>query len=120
MVLLESSSRTATTTSPDQKASRLHRGVRLYLNIATAHGSGNLTVQVQGLDPASNTWSNVTDFNHVSSAGVHQYELYPGSIDGSVTGVQVQGSALPRSWRAVVTHSASGTWVYTLGADLLP
>lgn len=120
MVLLSSATRTATTTSPDQKASRLHRGVRLYLDVTSAGGSGNLTVQIQGLDPASNKWTDVTAFSNVSSAAVHQYELYPGSIDATVSGVKVQGSTLPRTWRVVVTHSASSNWTYSLGADLLP
>lgn len=124
MVLLESGARTATTTTPDQKAGRLHRGVRLYLNISDdAGGSETLTVQIQGQDPASGAWVNATKFTAESAAttGTFQYELYPGSVDtGTIDKYQVQGGALPRTWRAVVTHSSTGSWTYSLGAHLIP
>jgi len=121
MVLIEYGTRTATTSSPDQRADRTHRGVRLYLDVTAAAGSQNLTVQIQGLDPASDKWVDATKFSNVSSTGIYQCELYPGAVNtGSVTGLQVQGGSLPRTWRAVVTHSSTGSWAYSRGAHLVP
>lgn len=124
MVLLESKARTATTNSPDQFAFERTRGVRLYLNVtANPGGAETLTLQVQAKDPASDTWVNVTKFTAEPAAAnaLYQYEVYPGAVDtGTIDNYQIQGGSLPRVWRARVTHSASGSWTYSLGAHLVP
>ena len=110
-----------------------HMGVRLFLNVtANPGGAETLTVSVDMVDPALNPVSGyaapasstrtITAFPATTAAasGTYVYELYPGGVETAATANhEVQGGTLPSFWRPTVTHSASGSWTYSLAFDLL-
>lgn len=126
--LLASAARTATNSTPVQTDFE-HTGVRLFLNVtANPGGAETLAVQVEMVDPVAYKDGTVvsravTAFAATAAAAndTYVYELYPGSVETSATAShEVQGGSLPTLWRVKVTHSASGSWTYTLGYDLIP
>lgn len=125
--LLASAARTATNSTAVQ-TDLTHPGVRLFLNVtANPGGVETLAVQIEMIDPVSYATGTVlgraiTAFPATTAAAnaTYVYELYPGAIETVATANhEVQGGSLPTLWRATVTHSAAGSWTYTLGFEAL-
>lgn len=123
--LLASAARTASTQSADQDVqTRNPVGVRLFLDVTANPGAAEtLTVQIEMKDPVSNKYRAVTAFPAIAAAtnATYIYELYPSVIETTATANhEVQGGTIPRVWRANVTHSAGGSWTYSIGYSELP
>jgi len=121
--LLSSAARTATTSSADQ-TNYNHRGVAVFLNVtANPGGVETLTVSIECKNSLGVTYNAVTTFAAITPAVNAQYifVLYPGTTGfTATTGMQVQPIPLAaRTFRVTVTHSAGGSWTYTLSAQLL-
>jgi hypothetical protein len=129
--LLASAARTATTNTADQTATG--RGVMLVLNVTVEAASETLALKIQGKDPVSGNYFDVASFGTMytstgeapvrTKAGV----LYPGvlvadhvGVAAGVDGTIARSGVLPATWRAVVTHSSTGAWTYSLAAVAIP
>ncbi len=125
--ILESAARTATTNSADQSSTT--RGVILYVDFtATPNNAETATVSIQGKDPVSGKYQTITVFTALVASALgatpttetYLFTLCPGAAETAATAKhEVQALALPRYWRVVVTHSASGSWTYSVGASLI-
>lgn len=117
--LLASAARTATTNSPDQTNHNV-RGFALILNVTANPGAAEtLSLKIQAKDPVSGSYVDVVDFGVIVTAanGTFYVIAYPGIADADhVAAVVAKSAVLPRTWRAVVTHSAAGSWTYSLAA----
>lgn len=126
--LLSSAARSATTNSADQ-VNYNGRGVVIILDItATPNNAETLTLAVQIKDPISGKYVTVTAFTPLvasalgaaPTAETYIYTLYPGALEtAAVAKHEVQGLALSREWRVVATHSAGGSWSYSIHATTL-
>lgn len=122
--LLPPAPRVVTTASAPQ-TNRGHRGVIVFLNITVAGvGGQTLTVQVQGLDTASNDWVTLTGAaTGITATGLYGFELSPGASGGTLSSpnfvlLRVSGG-LPRTWRVNVVHSGANPFTYSVGYQLL-
>lgn len=114
--LLASAARTATTYSSDQ-TSHNHRGVLMILNVTANPGAAEtLTVSLEAKDSISSGYRSITAFATVSATNArYAFVVYPGAVETTDnTSTQTQGLPVPRTWRAGVTHSAAGSWTYSL------
>lgn len=129
--LLASTTRTATANSSDQTA--VGRGVMLVLNVTVEAASETLSLKIQGKDPISGNYFDITSFGTMyTSTGeaptrTKAAVLYPGILAADHVGVAAgtdgtiaKSGVLPDTWRAVVTHSSSGSWTYSLAAVAIP
>ncbi len=125
--LLTSEAREATATSDQQRAAQGEAGVLLTLDVTAAPNTAEtLTVSIQAKDPASGKWVTITAFaatkkgEEIQAGATLAYTLYPAAVETTATADhEVQALPLPRVWRAIVTHSAGGSWTYSLGASPL-
>lgn len=125
-ILLTSAARTATATTSDVRTTLNEgaSGIMLILDItATPNNTQTLTPSLQVLDPASGKYQTLTAFaalkgeeiGATATTATYVYTLYPGGSEtGSVAKHEVQALPVPSVWRAVITHSSTGSWTYTL------
>jgi hypothetical protein len=115
--LLASSARTATTNSPDQ-TNYNGRGVSVVLNVtANPGGIETLSLKIQGKDSISGNYYDIADATVLFTAGngTKVLTVYPGVLAADfVAGDTGKSAVVPRTWRAVVTHSSTGSWTYSL------
>lgn len=118
--LLASAARTATATTADQSLTN-GRGVILYLNVtANPGGAETLSLKIQAKDQQSGAYTDIADAGVVITAanGARILIAYPGVVqaDHAGAGVTVWAKSVhvPFVWRAVVTHSAAGSWTYSM------
>lgn len=129
--LLASAARTASTNTSDLTATG--RGVMLVLNVTAEAASETLALKIQGKDPVSGNWFDITNFGTMyTSTGeaptrTKAAVLYPGILAADHVGVAAgtdgtiaKSGVLPATWRAVVTHSSTGSWTYSLAAVDIP
>lgn len=116
-VLLASAARTATTASSEQTNTN-GRGVQVVFDItsAPAVATGTVTAKLQSKDPASGTWSDLLEGAAVSTTGTRLLTLCPGITE---TSNESASAALPKIWRAEVTHTNSESYTYSLGANVV-
>lgn len=122
-VLLASAARTATTSSPNQ-TNHNSRGVVLFLDVtANPGGAETLSVDIEYINPVTGTAALSTVKLDVPAAtnGIFTLQVYPGTMDTpeNPTNNTTYSMMLPRTWRATVTPSASGSWTYSLGYSLI-
>lgn len=123
--LLASAARTATTNSPDQ-TNYNGRGVVVTLDVtATPNNAETLTVAIQSKGPVSGKYVTISAFTALVASALGAtpttatfvFSLYPGVAETAAVGNhEAQALVLPRTWRVLVTHSAGGSWTYTVGA----
>jgi hypothetical protein len=118
--LLASAARTATTFSAQQTNHNARGGI-FTLNVTVAAGGGQtLTVTPFGYDPVSAATYGLGNFATLTATGTYAYVVYPGVAETiATTNVEVQGLILPRAFLIAVTHSAGGSWTYSLGYSLV-
>lgn len=118
--LLTATAATGTQTTSDVE-SKLGRGVIVFIDVTTAGGGGEtITPAIQFKDPGSAKYVTVTAFGTQTATATYLYTLYPGGAETAAVGShEVQALVLPKTWRVVVTHSASAAWTYTIGYSLL-
>lgn len=121
--LLASAARIASTDGPDQTNNRAS-GVYLFLDVtANPGGAETLTVAIQIKDKPSGKYRTLTSFPNAAAAtnATYIYCLRVGAAETvAIANVEVQSLPLPALWRAIVTHSASGSWTYSLAAQTVP
>lgn len=117
-VLASASNAAGTRTSADQTNFNA-RGVLLVLDITALGAAETLTLIVDAKDPVSGIYIGLTAFVDV---GVDTaYTLYPGAVEtAAVVALQVQGVALPRTWRVrVTTAPAVNASTFSVGASYI-
>lgn len=120
--VLASAARTATTNS-DEQTKLNGRGLMLILDVTAEAASETLSLKIQVLDPVGETdWVDLVDFGTVYDAssalpGAFVFVAYPGVSDADyVSAVIAKNVVIPLTWRAVITHSSTGSWTYSLAA----
>lgn len=125
--LLASAVRAVSTNGPDT-VNYNAKGVSVVINVTVEAAAETLALKVQGKDPVSGNYYTIADAGVIYTAATEAPTetkaliVYPGVLAADLPGIAagVQGSigksgVIPRTWRAVVTHSASGNWTYSLG-----
>lgn len=115
LTLLSSAPRATTTNTTDQNNFN-KRGLHLYLAITNVPGGGEtLTLTLQG-KTAGGVYYDLLISSLITATGTYIFKLYP-----SLTPVaaQVANDALPKTWRVSMVHSSTGSWTYTLDANML-
>jgi hypothetical protein len=126
--LLASAARTTTTNSADQTNYNA-TGVVISVDFtATPNNAETITVSLQAKDPVSAKYVTITAFTALTASALgatpttetYLYSLYPGALETAATAKhEVQALALPRTWRVAMTHSAGGSWTYSVGYSLI-
>jgi hypothetical protein len=114
--LLASAARTATPPSSTM-TNYNHRGLDLQFRVTAVTGSPSLTLSVQTQD-ADGNWVSIASFTAVTAVGVYSYQIYPGA-QSSASYTSVRGTALPRTWRVLVTHGTADSVTYSLKYALI-
>jgi hypothetical protein len=118
-ILLTSAARTATTASAAQ-GDRYAKGVRLYLNVTVASGTGGLQPQIDGYDRVSGTYVALsTGGTAIVATGLYVYEFYPTAPAAAGNVKEAQSKQLPGQWQANVIHGDTSSYTYSLSADVL-
>ena len=121
---LASAARTASTNSADQLNYNA-KGLIAVLDITAASGTGGLQLVVQGKDPISGNYAQLTVTpTAILAAGTYAYELHPGSstaAPGAGNGLlQVRtAGALPRTYRIRVIHGDASSYTYSVGLQTI-
>lgn len=126
---LTSVARTATPTVTAESAGDA-RGLQVIIDAtASPNNAETLIPAIQAWDVGSSKWQTVTAFTGLLASTVtatattetYVFTLYPGAAETSATGHhEVQALPVPSQFRIVPTHSASGSWTYTVSFSLLP
>lgn len=120
--VLTSQARTTTTNSTDQTNYNA-RGVLLLLNVSSEATGETLSLKIQAKDPVSANYTDYVDLGVIYDAatdapGTKLTAIYPGLVSSELAaGAKGKAAPMPRVWRAVVTHSASSSWTYSLGYE---
>lgn len=118
LTLLSSAARTATTSSTDQ-VNYNARGVMVFFSITAIPGTDTVTLTIEAKDPIAGTYEALLAGVAESATGTKCYLVYPGA-SAAANGVDVvNGFPLPRTWRVTVTHSAAGSFTYSVAASLI-
>lgn len=87
---------------------------------------GTLALSLEVRDPASGKFIPLTAFavtkkaKELEAGATLTYTLYPGAAEtAALGGHEVMALGLPGKWRVKVTHSAGGSWTYTVGASAI-
>jgi hypothetical protein len=118
LILATSASRTTdpTLTPASFTASVPGDGVAVVVDVTNA-GTGSITANIEGYDPASNKWYTILAGAAIVSAVTNVYMVYPGIADVANSR---SGLTLPRVWRVRIVHNNANAITYTVGASLLP
>jgi hypothetical protein len=80
---------------------------------AVAGGGKTVTFTIQGKDPASQKYYDILASSAISSTGTTVLRIHP-SLTGSANAIAKD--FVPNQWRVKATHSATGNFVYSVGA----
>jgi len=111
--VLSSAARTSTTTSSDFTNFNSTR-LTVYLNVTVAPGVETLNLALQGKDPISGSYGSLAATGTQDATGLFEIGLGPGVTDARGELTNKNDVPLPRKWRIVVTHSASGSFTYSV------
>lgn len=120
--ILSSAVRAVTTNGTDQ-TNYNGRGVMLLLSVTVEAAAETLSLKIQAKDSISSGYADYIDFGVLYNAGtaapgVFAAVVYPGLIAADlISGAIGKSAPLPRIWRPVITHSASGNWTYSLSSE---
>lgn len=112
---LASAARTATANSADI-TNHNARGVAIWFNITAVPTIETVTLSVSAKDPISGVYSTIFTGAAEAAAATRFYQIYPGVTETATVDAAI---ALPRTWRVTVTHSASGSFTYSVGYCLI-
>lgn len=89
-----------------------HRGVKLYIDIDSVTGTGSVDCKVQGRDPVSGTWVDITSASTgADGVGTTELTIYPGIAETANVSIS---DVLPKHWRVYATVVTGGT--FSVGA----
>jgi hypothetical protein len=111
--ILALAARTATTTTSDI-VKTTERAVTFLLNVTVVPGVETLTAKIQGKDNLGNYYDIVVG---TASAATGIVLLKAGLGIASVANVAI-GDMLPDLYRVVITHSAAGSFTYSLTRNI--
>ena len=111
--LINAVASTASTDSVDQ-VNPYGRGVKVVVNLI-AHGSGSITVTIQGKDPNGQYYTLLASAS-LATNGVTVMTVYPGLT--AATNL-VANDVLPRVWRVSVANGDTNPVNYTIGASVI-
>lgn len=120
LTILPSAARTATTSSADF-TNYSNKGIQIILKVTVAvAGTGGLQAVIQGKDPVSGTYYNLTAApTAVVATGFKVYELGPNSSTAGAGDITVRSAGiLPRTFRVTVTAGDGTSYTYSIGAVL--
>lgn len=112
--VFESAARTASSNSPEI-LNQDHRGLHLIIDVTAVTATETVTFTIQGKDPASGEWYDILASAALGAVGTTVLRVYPGL---TATANETENDFLPGSWRVSTTHSASGSFTYSVGANL--
>ena len=110
-----SGARTSTYTSNDQYRTT-YRGVHVILNVTAVPGVETLTMKLQGLDNVSGSYYDLLVGNASATTGMTVLKIMPGAAAAANS---IAADSLPDVWRVIVTHSAAGSFTYSVSANTL-
>lgn len=115
---LPAADRTAGVTSADQ-TNRDATGIMVYCNVNAVPGIQTLQVKLQGKDPLSGTYYDISSNLVAVATGLILLKVLNGitSVAAAVTG-QSAADVLPYIWRLQTVHSGGGTWNYSVSYTL--
>ncbi len=122
--ILSSAVRAVTTNGADQ-TNYNSRGVMLLLSVTVEAAAETLSLKIQAKDSVSSGYADYVDFGVIYNAataapGVFAAVVYPGMLAADlISGAIGKSAPLPRVWRPVITHSASGNWTYSLSSEMI-
>lgn len=112
--IFASAARTATVNGQDM-SNDAYKCVVVVLDITAAPGGDTVTLTVQGKDVLSGKYYTLLAGSAESSTGTKTYSVCPGiTVTANVSAAQI----LPQTWRAIVTHSAGGSFTYSVGYSI--
>jgi hypothetical protein len=112
--VLESLSRTVTLNSGDLDNQNF-RGIHVVLDV-TAHGTGSITLTIQGKDQVSGKYYTLLAGAAVISTTTVVYKVYPGLTAATNA---VATDILPATFRILLTHNNANAMTYSVGASLV-
>jgi len=125
LTVLASAARTSTTTSSSQTSFNA-RSMIINMDVTAAPTVETLTLAVQMNMSTSSTNIEMVVTSADADTGAHLIIIDPsGGADtltdgGSAVQQQIRRDLpVPKSWRVVVTHSASGEFTYSVGVDYI-
>ena len=116
VTLLASAARTADVASTDQKNTRGHRGVRVFIDVTVDPASASVVFSIEGKTPGS-AYHSLLDSAAVTAVGLTVLELYPGIA--AVANLAKSGF-LPLTWRVNANHADTDSITYSVTAEALP
>lgn len=113
--LLASAARTATTSSADQ-TNYNGQAVAVTVNVTVVPGVETLTVTIEAKDPVSGAYTTILSSDALVATGTVRMR-----VGTNITAVSNLAAAdvLGRTWRVTVTPSASGSFTYSVGYDVM-
>lgn len=101
-----------------------HKGILVIVNCTAAPASptGGILPVLQAKDPVTGTWVSIslTTLTKVTAAGTKAYYFGSEQMNtnsGGLTGAS--NTVLPRTWRLLLSNSASESFTYSVGATLV-
>ena len=113
--LLASAARTATTSSADQ-TNYNGQAVAVSVNVTVVPGIETLTVTIEAKDPVSGTYTAVLTSTAIVATGMVRLRV---GTDITAVANLAAADVLGRTWRVTVTPSASGSFTYSVGYDVM-
>jgi len=93
------------------------RGAHIIVNgLALDVVNDQLTMIVEGLEPADGNWYNILVSPLMSVANLYVFKIYPGF--NPVVGF-VANDLLPRNWRVTMRHNLNTSMTYSVSASLI-
>ena len=122
-VALASAARTATANTPDIVTYNA-RGITVLLNVtANPGGAETLSLKIQAKESIGGAYIDIADAGILFTAanGLKGIEIYPGILSADLVAglVGKSSSIVGRTVRAVITHSSTGSWTYSVSSILL-
>jgi hypothetical protein len=115
---ISSAARTAAVASSVIDGSRW-RGIRIFLDITAASGTGGLKVILRAASGAKRAALNAGGTALVAT-GLKLYEIYPDAAAAAVDVADAVSRRLPAAFDIQVTHDDSSSYTYSVDYELLP
>jgi len=112
--IFASAARTATVNGQDM-SNDAYKCVVVVLDITVVPGGDTVTLTIQGKDVLSGKYYTLLAGSAEAGTATKTYSVCPGiTVTANVSAAQV----LPQTWRAIVTHSAAGSFTYSVGYSI--
>lgn len=96
-----------------------HRGVRVYLDITAASGTGGLSVILRAVGPRGTIAPLNTGGSPQTTTGLKVYDFYPNAAAAAAGVVDAASRRLPKLFELAVTAGDGSSYTYQLDYELL-